>query len=72
MASIGVRNDWSEVVDVGNLVSLGFWGANTFFSLLSVMEELCHEKVLYFVRYGILKPLSVLNLSGQEVQHTIG
>lgn len=64
MSSISIGNDWSEVVNVLQLAAgLSRSGGDSFFALLSVVEELCHEEMLNLVWNSSLvdkvrKPLS--------------
>ena len=49
VTSIGIGDDGSEVVDVGELGALGLRCRQTLLTLLSVVEELCHEQMRYLV-----------------------
>ena len=53
VAGVGVGDDGAEVVDVGDLGALLFGCGEAFFSLLAVMEELCHEEMLDLVGDGV-------------------
>lgn len=52
VARVRVRDDGAEVVDVCHVGALLFGGRQALLSLLSVVEELCHEQVGDLVRYG--------------------
>jgi hypothetical protein len=52
MSSICVGNDWAEKVSVGKLRTLGFWNGYSLFSLLPVVEELCHEEMTNLIGYS--------------------
>ena len=43
VASVGIGNDGTEVVHIGNLGALFLGGCDAFLPLLSVVEELSHE-----------------------------
>lgn len=54
VASVGVRDDGSEVVNVGHLVTLVLWGGDALLTLLPVVEELGHEELVDLVGHGVL------------------
>jgi hypothetical protein len=60
VASIGVGNDRSQIINVRDLVALILWSSHPLFSLFPVMEELCHEQLIDFVGHGILGLLSTM------------
>lgn len=55
MAGIGISNDGTEVVDVGELGALALGDAETLLALLAVVEELGHEQVANLVGDSSLK-----------------
>lgn len=55
MSGISVGNNWSEVVDVREILALRLGNAKALLSLLAVVEELSEPKMLYFVWDGGLK-----------------
>ena len=50
VAGIGIGNDGTQKVCVGELASFGFRGTEAFFSLFPVVEKLCHPQMLNLVR----------------------
>lgn len=52
MARVRVRDDGAEVVDVCHVGALLFGSRQALLSLLSVVEELCHEQMRNLVRNG--------------------
>lgn len=58
VSSVSIGNDWSEEIGVSKLRSLRFWHAQSFFSLFSVVKQLCEPEVLYFLRYSVLSRVS--------------
>ena len=49
VACVGVGNDGSQIVDIGNSGSLVFWCREALFPLFAVVEELCEPEMLDFV-----------------------
>jgi hypothetical protein len=60
MSSIRISDNRSEEVSVCELRALGFGDGHALFTLLSVVEELGHEKMANFVRYRGLHHLAKL------------
>lgn len=54
VSGVGISNDGSQVVDVGNVSSLACRGSNALLALFAVMEELCHEQLVHLARHGVL------------------
>jgi hypothetical protein len=52
MSGIRIRNDWAQEISIGDASALGFWRCQTFFALLSIVEQLCKPKMLDFVWNG--------------------
>lgn len=61
MARIRVSDERSKEIGVGKLVAFGSRRAESLLALLAVVEKLCHEEVLHFVRNGSLRTVSNLN-----------
>jgi hypothetical protein len=59
MSRIRIGDDRSEEVSIGKLRTLGLCGGEALFTLLSVVEELCHEKMANLVRHRGLHLLAV-------------
>ncbi len=55
MAGVGIGNDGTEVVNVGELGTLALGDTETLLALLAVVEELGHEQVANLVGDGSLK-----------------
>jgi hypothetical protein len=58
MSRIRIGYDWSQEVGVGNIRAVCFWRGEALFALLSIVEELRHEKVADLIRYGGLLALA--------------
>lgn len=54
MAGVGISNDGSQVVDIGNIVALFLGGCDALLTLFSIVEELGHEQLVDLVGNGIL------------------
>ena len=52
VTSIGIGDDWTKEVGVCEVLALGGRGGESFMALLAVVEELCHEEMLYLVGDG--------------------
>jgi hypothetical protein len=61
VSSVGIGNDWSEKVGVSDLRAVRLWCCETLFTLLSVVEQLGHEKMANLVRYGSLRSLATIH-----------
>lgn len=55
MASVGIGNDRSQVVDIGHIRALVLGSSNALLTLFSVMEQLCHEELVDFAGDSVLK-----------------
>ena len=62
MSSIGISNDWAEVIDVGHASAVSLGGGSTLLALLAVVEKLCHEELVHFVGDGSLSLLAMVLL----------
>lgn len=58
MPSVGISDDGPQIVDVGNIATLRLGSRDTLLTLLSVVEQLGHEKVVDFVGDGVLALVS--------------
>lgn len=58
MTGICVGDNRPKIVDVGTICAVGLRSREAVLALLSVVEELGHEEVLYLVGYGGLQDLA--------------
>jgi hypothetical protein len=54
VSSVCVGNDRSQEIGIGDFSAIGLWCGDSLFALLSVVKELCHEKVADLVWHGSL------------------
>jgi hypothetical protein len=52
VSSVCVGNDRSQKIGIGDFCAVGLWCGDSLFALLSVVEELCHEKVADLIWHG--------------------
>lgn len=52
VSSVCIGDDRTEVVDIRSVRAIRFWCGESLFSLLPVVEQLGHEKVLHLVGDG--------------------
>jgi hypothetical protein len=55
VASVGVSNDRTQVVNVGNVSTLASGCSHTLLALFPVVEKLCHEQLVDLARHGVLQ-----------------
>lgn len=58
MASVRIRDDGTQVVDIGQFPTLLLRSCNTLLALFAVMEQLSQEKLVNLVGNGVLKASS--------------
>jgi hypothetical protein len=63
---IRIGDYWAEKISVCKLRTFGFRNSYPLFALLSVVEELCHEKMANLVRYSCLLIVSYVNWQTRE------
>lgn len=67
MAGISIGDDGTQVVDVRQLAPLVLGGCDAFLALFPVMEQLCHEQLVYLVGDSVLR-----NTELARAQQSIG
>jgi hypothetical protein len=66
MSGIRIGDDWSQVVDVPQLLTIGSGCGDALLSLLAIVEHLRHEQMANLVRYGCLLGLVKLKFTNRQ------